>query len=73
MKRTLIDIDAIRAIIGVNIYYNGDLEKAAIWFRTENKLLGGPSPDFLIQCGRARKLWNFIEAALKANAPLIRG
>jgi hypothetical protein len=38
-----------------------------LWFRTENPMLGGRSPDWMLEHGRARKLAEMIEEAESAN------
>jgi hypothetical protein len=45
-----------------------DDAKADLWFNTENPLLGGCTPDHLIQIGRAHKLEQFIKAAEEENS-----
>lgn len=41
--------------------------KTQTWFKTENPLLGGMSPDEMIKKGRIEKLKQFIEVALDEN------
>ena len=67
VKKPIIDSDVIKSIVDVNYFFNGDIEKVALWFRLDNLNFGGVSPDFLIQCGRAKKLAQFINAALEQN------
>jgi hypothetical protein len=43
----------------------GDNDKARAWFRTENPLLGGVSPDWMLENGRAMRLRKFIDEAEK--------
>lgn len=45
----------------------GDLERAVLWFRVPNPLLGGISPRDMIRIGRFKKLLRFIHTALEEN------
>lgn len=58
-----IDSYVVDAVVGAHIYFN-DIHKVALWFQLDNPSLGGVSPNFLINCGRAKKLTKFINAAL---------
>jgi len=44
-----------------------DHEKADVWFRTPNPMLGNVSPDDMIAAGRNAKLRSFMIAALAEN------
>ena len=70
VKKPIIDVDVVRSIIGAHVAFNGDVEKVALWFRTDNLNFGGVSPDFLIQCGRAKKVWQMVDAAVSESKPL---
>ena len=43
-----------------------DSEKTRLWFRTENPMLGGFSPDWMILNGREMRLRKFIDEAEKS-------
>jgi hypothetical protein len=45
----------------------GDRDKAELWFKTENPMLGNVSPAYMIQTGRFDKLMKFINEALYNN------
>lgn len=46
-------------------------EKAAMWFRTDNPMLGGVSPDWMLENGREMRLRKFIdEAELSSKFPI---
>ena len=49
----------------VKALLNGDSEKARLWFRTENPMLGGVSPDWMLKNGKAMRLRQFIDEAEK--------
>ena len=48
-------------------FFNKNLEKTALWFRTPNRNFGGSSPHTLIDKGRADKLLLFIKNAIDEN------
>jgi len=48
-------------------YFNGDVQKTALWFRVNNPALGGISPRDMIRFGRYHKLEKFIQNALAGN------
>lgn len=48
-------------------FFNGDKKKTALWFTTENPLLGGMPPRDLVDLGRADKLLKIIETSLAKN------
>ena len=50
-------------------FFQGDVGKTVLWFKTENPLLGGFTPREMIQFGRAKKLREIIEDALSRNLP----
>lgn len=50
-------------------YFNGDIEKTALWFRINNPALGGISPRDMIRYGRYKKLELFIRNALAGIHP----
>ena len=49
-------------------FFQGDVAKASLWFRTKNPLLGNISPRDMIRYGRYEKLRRFIMDALQENA-----
>lgn len=50
-------------------YFNGNIEKTALWFKIKNPALGGISPRDMILYGRYRKLELFIRNALDGIHP----
>jgi hypothetical protein len=49
-------------------FFNGDIVKTSLWFRTKNPLLGNLSPRDMIRYGRYEKLRRFVMEALEENA-----
>ena len=49
-------------------YFNGNVEKTVLWFKTSNPQLGGISPRDMIRYGRYKKLLAFITEARQANS-----
>jgi len=50
-------------------YFDGDVEKTALWFKIENPVLGGISPRDMIRYGRFKKLKEFIQSQIEGNIP----
>lgn len=50
-------------------YFEGDVAKTALWFRTRNPMLGDISPRDMIRFGRYGKLRQFVMDAISENAP----
>lgn len=50
-------------------FFEGDVAKTALWFRTRNPLLGDISPRDMIRFGRYAKLQQFVMDALAENQP----
>jgi hypothetical protein len=50
-------------------YFEGDVEKTALWFRAINPMLGNISPRDMIRLGRYKKLQKFIVSAKTSYAP----
>lgn len=48
-------------------FFNGNEEKAFVWFDTENPLLGNITPIEMINIGRIKRLRKFIETSLREN------
>ena len=48
-------------------FFEGDVDKASLWFNTNNHLLGGASPMGMIRLGRFEKLLSFITVSLDEN------
>lgn len=48
-------------------HFGGDAEKTALWFSTENPMLGNIAPRDMIKVGRYNKLYKFILNALSGN------
>jgi hypothetical protein len=53
-------------------FFEGDVQKTALWFRTKNPLLGDISPRDMIRFGRYDKLHRFVVAALEENSAAAR-
>ena len=56
-----------QARIQVEQFFDNDKDKAALWFRTPNPLLGEVSPDFMIAMGKTDRLVSFIQEQLDLN------
>lgn len=50
-------------------FFEGDITKTSLWFRTKNPMLGNISPRDMIRYGRYEKLRRFVMDALHENAP----
>lgn len=51
-------------------FFDGDVARTAVWFKTPNPLLGGSSPRDLIRFGRCEKLRRFvINALIESSVP----
>jgi hypothetical protein len=50
----------------VNSFFESTI-KSEIWFETKNPLLGGVSPNDMIDAGREEKLLKFIEYSMDEN------
>jgi len=48
-------------------HFGGDTKKTAIWFSTENPMLGNVAPRDMIKVGRYGKLLKFVLNALSGN------
>ncbi|MGH6946890.1 MAG: hypothetical protein ACREDZ_06140 [Kiloniellales bacterium] len=49
-------------------YFDGDIEKTALWFRTPNPMLGDISPRDMIRFGRYKRLLKFVMEAREAES-----
>jgi hypothetical protein len=49
-------------------FFEGDVNRAALWFRLPNPLLGDVSPRDMIRYGRYAKLQRFVVEALAEDA-----
>lgn len=68
-KEVLERLQEIANICGlVAQFFGGDVTKTALWFKTENPLLGKISPRDMIRYGRYEKLRRFVMSALEENA-----
>ena len=47
----------------VAAYFDGDVQKTALWFKTTNPMLGGVPPRDMIRFGRYKKLLQFVTEA----------
>jgi hypothetical protein len=48
-------------------FFDGDAEKTALWFRTQNPVLGDLSPRDMIRFGRYKRLQKFVLSAREEN------
>lgn len=48
-------------------YFEGDVRKTTLWFRTPNPMLGEISPRDMIRFGRYRRLSKYVQQARQAN------
>jgi hypothetical protein len=48
-------------------YFNGDIDKTALWFKVSNPMLGEMSPRDMIRLGRYKKLLQFVLNARQAE------
>ena len=68
-KEVLERLQEIANICGlIAQFFGGDATKTALWFKTENPLLGKISPRDMIRYGRYEKLRRFVMSALEENA-----
>jgi putative toxin-antitoxin system antitoxin component (TIGR02293 family) len=49
-------------------YFEGDIEKTALWFKMPNPMLGDISPRDMIRYGRYKRLMKFIADAQQASS-----
>ena len=49
-------------------YFDGDVQKVALWFELQNPMLGSISPRNLIRGGRYKRLLNFVLDAREAES-----
>lgn len=50
-------------------FFEGDRNKANLWFATPNPLLGGISPTVMIEAGRCDKLLKWAKQQIAENQP----
>lgn len=68
-KEVLDRLKEIANICGlVAQFFGGNAAKTALWFKTENPLLGNISPRDMIRYGGYEKLRRFVVSALDENA-----
>ncbi len=48
-------------------FFDGDAEKTALWFKTQNPMLGEVAPRDMVRLGRYDKLRKFVITALMEN------
>ncbi|MDH3508487.1 MAG: MbcA/ParS/Xre antitoxin family protein [Gammaproteobacteria bacterium] len=65
LKERLEQIANICAIVAG--YFEGDVGKTALWFKTPNPMLGYISPRDMIRFGRYKRLLKFITESQEAN------
>ena len=54
-------------------YFEGDIDKTALWFQTPNPMLGDISPRDMIRFGRYKRLLKFVTEARETNWPTAEG
>jgi hypothetical protein len=59
--------DTLAAVDEVVEFFEGDEDKATLWFEVENHMLGGKTPMEMIRMERFQKLLSFIQTSLKEN------
>ena len=60
-------IEWANALNTIADYFKGEPEKAIIWFKVPNPMLGGMTPRDMIRVGRYKKLMSFINSAIEEN------
>lgn len=50
-------------------FFEGDVQKVALWFELSNPMLGSLSPRNMIRAGRYKRLLNFVLDAREAENP----
>ena len=65
LKERLEQIAAIASLVAE--YFEGNVERTALWFRMPNPMLGGLAPRDMIRRGRYNKLLNFVLEARGEN------
>lgn len=58
--------ERVKALLG------SDPEKARLWFQTDNPLLGGVSPHWMLENGRELQLHRFINEAEKLSETYVQ-
>ncbi len=57
------------SVIAIKNHMQWDIEKTLTWLETENPLLGGVTPVYMIKIGRIHKLIKFIKSLIEENYP----
>src|SRR5262249_23153749 len=65
LKTRLDEIANICSLVA--IYFQGDAYKTALWFNTQNPMLGDVTPRDMIRLGRFKRLFKFISESLQLN------
>lgn len=65
LKERLEQIAVIASLVAE--YFEGNVERTALWFRMPNPMLGGLAPRDMIRRGRYNKLLNFVLEARGEN------
>lgn len=65
LKDRLDEIAIVCALVAE--FFDGDVQKTALWFKTPNPMLGDITPRDMIRLGRAKKLIRFIVDAKNEN------
>ena len=51
----------------VENFFEGEPEKAKLWFSLPNPNLGGLTPNWMVEHGKVKKLLSFIKSSLASN------
>jgi hypothetical protein len=49
-------------------FFSGDAQKVALWFETDNPMLGNVSPSNMIRIGKQKQLLAFVVSAREENS-----
>lgn len=61
------ELSAVFEIKSLVLRFFGHTEKADLWFKTPNPLLGGIAPATMIAAGREKRLLQFVQTQLSEN------
>lgn len=50
-------------------FFDGNTDKAQIWMKAYNPMLGGVTPEFMIRIGRSSRLLKWVRHAISENKP----
>jgi hypothetical protein len=55
------------AVLALLVAFFGSAKKAEIWMQSKNPLLGGITPEFMVECGRSERLLRFVRDRIEEN------